>query len=955
MLSRSNSNATNRVRRAKSTSSVHTSTSTHQRLPATTDPFVLRQQAETAAIEAYTRARAQDEEASALLSRPRPNRRRSQNTGRSEGSHFAEARRRTIQSEATKPSTSQHSSPAQSRSVGDGETIVTRRRSLVPPAVHSKGLGQLPTASPLRKRASDYTDGSPAPRYSQLEETASILHSRPLQEGQTDGYAGNLDHLSNFAPRDVAQDLSLVEPVPSRSIEVEDFHMFQPKRVRLRKSFLGSFQKRNGGFDTALPPFNYASSEGVAPHAGLSLAAIPSSGMEHRKSRNFSDTLKGRLKKVFRKTSKTSMPVQHIHAKDFHFSIRDNDVSEASFPDYTDPFMTVAAEEPKPQQNKHMTAQSAVSSAPGSSSRSRVTSWTNSTLAVSSIRTNNGPFAVTAAYREPDVVSAEMQDFETSGPTEDAPALKRSDSSATLRKASSFFTRPIRNKLRRSSKQDLKGSGESHGLYSALQSRIETSRSTETANEIEISAPLELATSREQTNPSALATLPSQRQYGTSSGPSSSMKSQGRLRAGSFGAHNRHILSSTIRPVTPELAPVQEAASAEADRTVIHYEVESPAESSPKSALRRSHAVKAPPPSKEQLLRRKERAENRWSTALTTGGLTSLANDNPYELPSLSQPKRTQSPNTGLIPVSRADVISPSLYSRATDGASPRPDTPDDVGLTTITITGREVRKYDISPPKHSHRHQTSRDWRKWLSGEMDSFANHEQPSRPASGASMNGRYPAIDRSRNSSQQSVSRRSADEDSQVLHSMTRNRHPSIESAMYAQGPVAASRNRTLSKPKSIAEIESTAVLELPPKSDSCSPAAGPTVRAVKGFNRPRSAFELRVNYKNNATNCSKPWEVRRKAAEPSILEDHTMLNIYAGPYASISEDEQPVELEGSGIPALSSSEWLGSTKKGVRKPSSKSSPIRHSPQRSPGQRMVTSWLDERSKENVAAFV
>lgn len=958
MLSRSSSNATDRLRRAKSTSSAHTTASGHQRVPTITDPFVLRRQAEAAAVEAYIRAQ-QHDDASNLASRPRPNRRRSQNTGRSEGSHFADARRKSIQSEAAKPQAqSRCSSPSYPKVAADEDTVITRRRSVIPPAVSCVDSSQSPVAPPLRKRTSGYTDGSPAPRYSQLvERPSSILQSHASEAEQTDGYAGNLAHLSSFTQDGRPQSLQQPGHGPGSELGLHDFQIAQPKRVRQRKSFLGSFPKRNSGFDTALPPFNHAGSEVAAPDSGLSLDMGPSIKVAQHKTRNFSDTLKGRLKKVFRRTSKISMPAQHVHAKDFHFSVRDHDISDASFVDYTDPFMTVAAEEPRPASKHRFTtaqsAASATSTAHSSTSRSRVTSWANSTLPISSIRTNNGPFTVPGAHHEPDENPPALHEI---GAMAEAPVLKRSGSTTTLRKASSFFVIPIRNKLRRTSKTDLRGSDESQGLYSALQSRIRTSRSTETANEAPNLANLEGTPWHGSKKLSALAMLPSQRHCSTSTALSSSVSSRNRYRGGSTALKSGDQVMSTIRPVTPELAPVPEAASAEVDRTVIHHEIDSPAESTPKSGLRRSHAVKAPPPSKELLLKRTEKAESRWTTALAAGGLSSYPNDNPYELPSLSQHDRAKSTHNSVFPTSRAEVISPSLYSRATDGASPRPDTPSDIGMATITITGREVRKYDISPPKHAHRQQTSRDWRKWLSDEMNSFVDDEQPPRPTSGASMNGRYPYVNRSRNSSQQSFSCKPEGAEYRTMHSMARSRKASIETAMHSHGSGTASRHRVLSKPKSIAEIEAASHVETVPRSDPLPVAAGPAVKSAKAFNRPKSAYELRVNYKNNAADRFKPLEVRRKMVEPNILEDNTILNIYAGPYAAGGnyENQRPAELEGSGIPSLSSSEWLGSKKKSARTASSRISPAKSPPRRSPGQRMVTSWLDEKSKEN-GAFV
>ncbi|CAK4031086.1 Hypothetical predicted protein [Lecanosticta acicola] len=127
-------------------------------------------------------------------------------------------------------------------------------------------------------------------------------------------------------------------------------------------------------------------------------------------------------------------------------------------------------------------------------------------------------------------------------------------------------------------------------------------------------------------------------------------------------------------------------------------------------------------------------------------------------------------------------------------------------------------------------------------------------------------------------------------------------------------------------------------------------------------RPKSAYELRVNYKNNPSGTSKALEVHRKKPvvdASHLLEDSTIMNISAGPYASLSENTRPA------LPAISSSEWLATGRKGkeVRKASSMN-PVRNSKAveggSSPGQRLVTSWLGERrekEKENspAGAFV
>jgi hypothetical protein len=162
----------------------------------------------------------------------------------------------------------------------------------------------------------------------------------------------------------------------------------------------------------------------------------------------------------------------------------------------------------------------------------------------------------------------------------------------------------------------------------------------------------------------------------------------------------------------------------------------------------------------------------------------------------------------------------------------------------------------------------------------------------------------------------------------------------------------------------------------------------TDEAMKISSRAKSTFDLRANYKNNANGRPKPIAVRRKTEATNnilILEDSTIQNISAGPYASQAAITTPPNAnkentppsEANSLPVLSSSEWLaaGTTKKRDARKTSAVHPAyrnrsvsRYSPSRtpnpgsggggggSPGQRLVTNWLDgKRSKENSPAFV
>ncbi|KAM0708349.1 hypothetical protein Q7P35_005000 [Cladosporium inversicolor] len=128
---------------------------------------------------------------------------------------------------------------------------------------------------------------------------------------------------------------------------------------------------------------------------------------------------------------------------------------------------------------------------------------------------------------------------------------------------------------------------------------------------------------------------------------------------------------------------------------------------------------------------------------------------------------------------------------------------------------------------------------------------------------------------------------------------------------------------------------------------------------------KSAFDLRAKYKSSITSAGRPVEVRHKSTVPltvAVFEDNTIQNISAGPYASVSssnaranEENTPPHITDDGdLPAVSSSEWLaGPTgKKRDAKARPKSSPPKSvgltgsGREGSPGQRMVTGWLEGR---------
>ena len=1094
MLPRSSSNAGDRLRRAKSTSSARTSSSGHHRTSTTIDPFVTRQQAEAAAVEAFRRARP-CQEAAHQAYRPVPpklQRRRSQVTGKTEGSHFEDARLGRRRSNSRKgdtgrvrPARDQQNRQSEITSDSNGEEkVVARRRSVIPPNSNYRSSQYNPSlpSSGQRTRISQsgYTDGSPLPRHaSTLKNRSSTLQLRTSLQNCSDGYDGNLAHLSDFH---TSEDATMRNSrTPRRSIRETQtdeeilavardqcLHDFQSKKLRGRKSFMfAPFQKRRAGalqkggessYDTVLPPFNYADEGALPPPPPPPPLPPPeivppaAAVYVERKPRNFSDTLKGRIKKVFRKASRSpsGLPPQHIEAKEYRFSTN----SPLSTPNVNlekddDPF-TVAANQshlavPDIQRD---TAGSRQSVDGQSTARSRVTSWTNSTVADTQSTRHESQYENSA---------------------DEHGRLQQSDSVSTLRRATSFFGRPIKNKLRRPSRADLQSSEETAGLYSALRERIKPSDS--------VSQGLSSDGTNLSRPPSGLATLPSQ------------------LQTNSTVSSKSRWATPTVRSVTPDpamckldiLSPVTEVYSPDAKLSNKSSRREDEqSEATPRSQLQRRPAMKAPTPSKDQIARRIERSRNRWQSPLDElsppAPRSTRANleDNPYELRSLSWTVHQPVANNDLPHharigeqpnATRQDVLSPSLYSRGTDGVSPRPETPIEQGGMMVTITGREVKSYSISPPKREQPAERSihgsRDWRRWLSDEMNGWDCSTAPedftlpqavvedSRPGEGALhvakrrsernsggsrlesasygiepatvnsraqrprsssrrpsyMNERYPIVDSGRNSSTQSdktrkISSRTESRTSSVepvsLNSAARDSKLSVEDVRPRSTLI---RQRVVSKHQSIEQFganarnksalggegaksspDNTVMTDMRP-SRLHEEAESQAEPKTKNSYRPKSAFDLRANYKDSNSGAARPIEVRRKANTSEniyILEDSTIQNISAGPYAPQPAAAMPADAnkentppsEANSLPVLSSSEWLSAgtnKKRDARKimdvhPAYRNRSVsRYSPSRvgnttmgpggsSPGQRLVSNWLEgKRSKENSPAFV
>ncbi|GAB7331416.1 hypothetical protein MBLNU13_g02837t2 [Cladosporium sp. NU13] len=754
MLSRSNTTTSDRARRARSIASTQAA---RQRSSATSDPFVIRQQAEMAATLAY-RSSQPVERLACPDYRPAPpmlQRRRSQVTGRSEGSHLEDARlgrRRstTLRDGKITPMARQRPHTEYMPTTQKENEILTKRvttaqsHPATEPAARNESLGPI-ASSHHRTSPFAYSNGSPAartvsatpglrsstttqtPRHTDksYDDGISVTYTEP--QSYTSRINAESQNHSGVSIRETQTDEEIIALARERRMQES-----QQQKIRERKSFFGSLpmlQKRNPPseppgitYDSSLPPFNYANDSLLAPLPPPHDAAPPMSSLKpsvrsDRKTRAFSTSVKGQFKRLLRKASRapSGLVTQHTEVEvhgDFVLDEGDSVGLRASST-LTDPF--IAHDSPKTvrQTIGHLSRfanNPSVTSVDGESAadRSRVTSWTNSTTAgTTSTRANT---ASTSVADEHGRIICEGTD----------PAL---------RKKGSFFGRAVANRLRKPpSRADLKSSKESQALFTALRDRI----LPQDENPIKE----ESASSIASRTSSALSTLPSQK----------------RLASLTPSINGQPL---TLRTVSPDSNPFQiQAMSPLVEASPEHDSAHDTADGqTPTAKHYRSKgepiALQAEPPSPERIARRVQQSQARWKGALhatsaaSDGKITSAYDDdNPYELPSLSHnPYADQDTDTGGLPkhtrvgapavVTRENLLSPSVYSRATDGASPHPVTPEQNG-TRITVTSREIKRYDISPPKNravaaQPPIQASGDWRKWLSEEMTSLTSQKE------------------------------------------------------------------------------------------------------------------------------------------------------------------------------------------------------------------------------------
>lgn len=778
MLSRANSDAGTRLRRAKSSSSVsHRS----QGVPI---PVVDPRHAEWAAVEAYRRAHEHQDSVQQARQPVKQTKRQSRASQKSEGSHFEESRNGNRIGTARPKELSRTSSLKRSDSTAkvltqlpsaDFEgTIVTRPRRVVntigttQPKVGSQVTNQTTTTGSdrVRKAKSAYYESTSNTEDDtfQLKKTrrATYYPDTPYRTAieSRDSASGDLTAPPTAESRKpTAREMQTDDSIKVAAWDayLQDFHQ---RKLNVRKSFIAPLKKiltkehtpaAEVNFDHSTPPYNFAlESDDVFSPSPIPPVAITESFQlpKPRKTRTVSDSLKSKFHRLMSKSKRTpsSMPAQHIESQNLHFD--PSAFSGNEWPLGSQYKLPPPPPVPAPSSlvgNRQSSSGSSQSGGDAATTKSRVTSWTNST----STGTGTNRISHQAPYLCP---------IDESGMISPA---KEQLSVSSKPGQGSFFGRALRMPLRRHSKADLgRSSEDSQRLYDALCKQMQGSESG-ISNTIDTSI-----------NDDVIATETVVKEYLP---PRCDVATDDQSMAS--GA----LPGQTIRAIRPD-SPEAPNPEAQTNSVVQGHAKKLARKSSWFNNARRSlpsqniprlpsqnmfrwpsqnvpkdepePVTKAVRPSQEQIASRLDKSQKRWQSPLNDESpVQSRAlrydeqEDNPYKLRSISSTAQVdylpvavhhggselgvntaQAPRT-VFPVSseREQVISPSVYSRASECRSTTPnDVLGDHG-TFITVTGREVKRYSLDSPAKSIREnfvaKPSHEWKAWLNTELRDFS----------------------------------------------------------------------------------------------------------------------------------------------------------------------------------------------------------------------------------------
>ena len=759
MLSRGSSDAGNRLRRAKSTSST---ASKHTPLPTQPlDPAVARQYAEAAAATAYGRALGSKE-----TNRLATNRKKSACISKCQGSHLQSslAASRSPQdggspqnhiASRTNPKTPNRS--CKPNLVSRAESLIEIEAQLEKKHTAEENYAAEPSSfRRLRKARSLYVASEPNPPTRTIEpanrtptkDNQGIKNVWKRSKGQQD----NSQSTSSAAPAYMHQaqcdaaDRELVARARDRI-----FQQLHTRRLRESTSFMvlsRSFKKRHDDQKETSEQDGIITYDNKGPSPGKEKKSPRPAPRFRDKARVLSAPLTNSFKRFLRKSSSSSeVPAQQREAsklyfeppKDLHEPSLAQEISSgiqalANSPDIPQISVAPAKKSTPPTTLRAVNQFSDSSDTASSTTRSRVTSWSNSTAANT----------VGTAISQP----LPAIDEHSSIPD---PAAFYEPQTSTLSMKNVFK----RHGSRSSENSDKKHSNTTQRIYSALMKKIEPGSLAN--NEVRSTSSNESPDSR-----TVLGTLPSQKHASKLS--RRNRQSRGTIRTvtpDSYAAKARKISTASLAQQASGalLAPpflrqsTSTQANAVSSTTLDEDSMISKNKGKPSRVGETPWAATVATPTKDLLEQRAERAKNRWKFPLQDSGSPFFSSrpsrlpvgESPYEMRPNHRSIQRQM-NEGEVPddvfndrleenhhqndPERArlarELMSPSIYSRNTEGRSkgPSPASKQSGTETSIVITSRDIQTIPIaseqkSPSPRKMSSQSARDWKAWLTHEI--------------------------------------------------------------------------------------------------------------------------------------------------------------------------------------------------------------------------------------------
>ncbi|KAI9711582.1 MAG: hypothetical protein M1820_002147 [Bogoriella megaspora] len=766
MLSRATSDAGNRLRKARSSTSNHS-----KHLPTAyqpLDPLTARQHAEAAAATAYGRAHG-----TAQLCQSDVSRHKSNASGKSQGSH--------LQHHRTSGRSSLDRGPSRRISTRDNSGPQPVTPSNVPiemnTIVRAENYVKASYQLEVQNTPEENLDTEPS-SFRKLRKARSLFgpnDAQPIDEvfegpkhiSPEDQDRRRLGLRKSKFSFDTSQMTEI--PVPDKETPPKDevvdrervtrardklFQQLHTRRLRESTSFLAlskSFKRRQ---DNQVSPHEHERAvtyDSNLPLPRLTRPSPPSTSRIRDKARVLSAPLTNSFKRLLRKTSSSNsseVPDQQREASKLYFERpkgpdefifqqsspapeiprSPSDSSATHVKRYNSALGDLGAV--GPQDNTQM---SGCNESGSVNTRSRVTSWSDSTV--------EDTAGASISQRLP--VIEEHENI-----LEPASFYETTSSSLNNR---NIFKRRASNK---SEKDDKGHRSASHRVYSALMKKI----GQEGLDDNDSPPP---PMDQPSHTKSALDTLPSRKHGSTIS--KISRLSKGTIRAVTPDSYtvntdypsNNDVFQEETNPVGQNNGDRPSLSTTQADTISTSFLNETLTLGD--KSLHSDHGHKpswgtgSSAPTQEQMNRRAERAKNRWKEPLEEGDspifggrlVRCSVEEDPAGTshrmrsdggPALdthdvfSDQVSTCQPDPDPTRLAR-EIMSPSIYSRDTDGISKHASSPASKrshGETTVVITGREVRDVPIhSPQQSSHQRyvsQSTKEWQTWLAQEIGAF-----------------------------------------------------------------------------------------------------------------------------------------------------------------------------------------------------------------------------------------